>query len=259
MTGRPDQSQRASDADDQPPSEDLGNRLAGPIDGVLHLLDRQLLDCNGEFLGKVDDVELTEDAGTLVVTGVLTGPAALLDRFGGRLGRLLVARWHQMRVSEPRRTVPWRIDISDIDRLDSALHLRVPRDGVLSRDHERRRLGRLTGMDVYNPEGLRIGRVTDVRFEPVGPGDSTPRGATDSDVAGQRLVMTSLIVGHGRPGSMLGYDRRSEQGPWLVKTVVRWLHRHTVIVDAADAEIDWASASVRLSHHPVEHPAHPFR
>ena len=74
-----------------PDDTELENRLTGAIDGVLHLLDRQLIDCDGRFLGKVDDVELTPDqtTGRLVITALLTGPAALLDRFGGRLGRVL--------------------------------------------------------------------------------------------------------------------------------------------------------------------------
>ena len=222
--------------------------MAGRIlEAGLHLLDRQLIDSEGEFLGKVDDVELTEREGTLVITGVLTGPAALLDRFGGRIGRLLVERWGQMRVSEPDRTTPWRIDIDDIDRLDSALHLRVPRDGVLRRDRERRRLGRLSGMDVLGPDGEQVGRVIDARFESADTGEDEPR-----------LVLCSLLVGHGRPGSMLGYDRRAEQGPWLVRAVVRWLHRHTVIVGAEDVDIDWDDATVRLRTRPTERPAHPF-
>jgi sporulation protein YlmC with PRC-barrel domain len=221
------------------------NRLSGRIDGVLHLLDRQLVDSEGALLGKVDDVELSGyGSEPVVVLGILTGPAALLGRFGGKLGDVLVERWGQMRVSEPDRKRPWRIDIADVERLDSALHLSVRRDGVLRRDHDAdHRLGRLTGMDVLDPDGPRRGRVLDARFEP--------------DEAG-RLVLCSLIVGRGRPGSMLGYDRRAEQGPWLVRIVVRWLHRHSVIVAADDADIDWAGATVRLRSVPTERPAHPF-
>jgi sporulation protein YlmC with PRC-barrel domain len=239
----------------------LENRLHGPIDGVLHLLDRQLIDSEGKFLGKVDDVELTileHDPGSgagsgsddvVAITGLLTGAAALLDRFGGKLGRTLVERWGQMRVSEPHRTRPWRIDFEHVDRLDSALHLKVRRDGVLRRDRDEHRLGRLTGMVVEDPDGGRIGRVLDARFEP-DEQDEAGRGA--------RLVLCSLIVGHGRPGSTLGYDRRVEQGPLLVRAVVRWMHRHSVIVAAEDADIDWAAGTVRLRSRPTERPSHAF-
>jgi sporulation protein YlmC with PRC-barrel domain len=224
---------------------ELENRLAGSIDGVLHLLDRQVLDCDGKFVGKVDDIELSpeETTGRLVITAVLTGPAALLDRFGGRLGRVLVARWGQMRVSEPSRTRPWRIDIDDVDRLDSAVHLRVPRDGVLRRDREAYRFGRLTGMAVVGPDGKRVGRVLDARFEPTRTG---------------HLALGPLIVGHGRPGSLLGYDRRSERGPWLVRTVVLWLHRHSAIVGTEHADISWDEHLVRLARAPEQPVRHPF-
>lgn len=219
------------------------NRLEGPIDGALHLLDRQLIDCDGALLGKVDDVELTQVGDDLAITAVLTGPAALLSRLGGRLGDALTRKWAELKVSEPHRTRPWRIAVEDLARLDSALHLSVRRDGVLRRDREGHRLGRLTGMDVLGPRGERVGRVLDARFEP------GPEGS---------LVLCSLIIGHGRPGSLLGYDRRSDQGPWLVRTVVRRLHRHTVIAGADAAEISWADSTVRLRERPSEAPRHPF-
>lgn len=219
------------------------NRLERTLDGALHLLDRQLVDCEGMLLGKVDDVELTRVGDDLAITGVLTGPAALLSRLGGGLGAALVAKWAQLKVSEPHRSRPWRIDIEDVERLDSALHLSVRRDGVLRRDREGHRLGRLTGMDVLGPDDERIGRVLDARFEPREDGS---------------LVLCSLIVGRGRPGSLLGYDRRGDQGPWLVRAVVRRLHRHTVIAPAGAAEISWADGTVRLRERPTEAPRHPF-
>jgi sporulation protein YlmC with PRC-barrel domain len=242
--GSADESSHDSAGEDDQYAGELENRLTGAIDGVLHLLDRQLLDRDGAFLGKVDDVELTPDAaGRLVITALLTGPAALLDRFGGRLGRVLVERWSQMRVSEPDRTRPWRIDIDDVDRLDNAVHLHVRRDGVLRRDREARRFGRLTEMDVIGPDGNRAGRVLDARFEP--------------DPAG-RLRLASLIVGNGRPGSLLGYDRRNERGPWLVRTAVLWLHRHSAIVGTEHADISWDDHEVRLAQAPEQPVGHPF-
>lgn len=219
------------------------NRLEGRIDGALHLLDRQLVDSEGALLGKVDDVELTQVGTHLAITAVLTGPAALLARIGGRTGSALVEKWAQLKPAEPHRTRPWRIDMEDVDRLDSALHLSVRRDGVLRRDHEGHRLGRLTGMAVRGPDGERVGRVMDARFEPGDDGS---------------LLLCSLMVGHGRPGSLLGYDRRGDQGPWLVRTVVRRLHRHTVIVGAEAAEIAWPESTVRLSELPSEAPDHAF-
>jgi hypothetical protein len=219
------------------------DRLRGRIDGALHLLDRQLIDSEGRMLGKVDDVELEETDDGVVVSALLTGPAALLGRLGGRLDGRVSGFWGQLRVTEPHRTWPWRIDIAHVDRLDSAVHLRGRRDGIVSRDRDGLRLGWLTGMAVRGPGDRSAGRVLDARFEPFGE---------------HRLVLRSLLVGHGRPGSLLGYDRRSDQGPWVVRTVVRRLHRSTVIVDAADADVDWTAGVVRLRTRPSERPRHPF-
>jgi hypothetical protein len=227
-------------------SEQLPNRLAGKLDGALHLLDRQLLDCNGKMFGKADDLELTDTDHGLAVTAVLTGPAALLDRLGGRLGVTLTGHYRRMRISEPHRDLPWRIDFGEVDRLDSAIHFKVSREGVLRRDRVEHRLGELTGMDVVvtgGAEPVRVGSVLDARFAP------GPNG---------RPVLDSLIVGRGRPGSLLGYDRRRAQGPWLVGEVVRRLHRHTVLAEAASAQILWDRGEVHLDRRPTEPPSHPF-
>jgi sporulation protein YlmC with PRC-barrel domain len=212
-------------------SGDVRNKLAGELDGAFELLDRQLLDDEGRMLGKVDDVELTLTDEGLTVTAVLSGQVALLHRLGGRLGNELVAKYVLMRPSEKNRSRPWRIPMSEVARLDSALHLRVQRDETLRRDRETFRLGTLTGMDVTEPGGRRVGRVLDARFAPA------PSG---------HLVLTGLVVGHGHAGSLLGYDRWKDMGPWLIRQVVGWLHRHTVVVGAEHAQILWNNDEVRL-------------
>jgi sporulation protein YlmC with PRC-barrel domain len=209
----------------------MPNKLDHRIDGALDLLDRQLLDVDGRMLGKVDDVELTQTDQGLTVTALLTGQVALLHRLGGRLGNELVTKYIQLRPSETNRARPWRIVIDDVERLDSAVHLRVKRDESLRRDIETFRLGTITGMDVTEPNGSRVGRVLDARFAPLPDG---------------RLVLESLVVGHGHPGSLLGYDRREKMGPWLVRRVVGWLHRHTCVVDIDHAQIQWNNEEVRL-------------
>jgi hypothetical protein len=40
----------------------------------------------------------------------------------------------------------------------------------------------------------------------------------------------ALLVSRRHTGSLLGYDRRAQQGPWLVRIVVRWLHRGMVVI-----------------------------
>lgn len=222
---------------------DQENRLGGSIDGALNLLDRQVLDSDGKMLGKVDDVELTAHEDGLVITALLTGPVALLHRLGGRLGDELVTKWEQLKEAEPHRTRPWRIEIERVHHLDSAVHLSVPREGVLRRDKEAYRLGRLTGMDVLGPHGEHVGRVLDVRFAPA---------------QNDRLVIRSLLVGRGRPGSLLGYDRHDKQGPWLIRAVVGRLHRHTGVVDIDAAQILWNRRQVQVTQLPQTEPGHPF-
>jgi sporulation protein YlmC with PRC-barrel domain len=212
-------------------TREMPNKLEGTIDGALELLDRQLLDVEGRMLGKVDDVELTQTDAGLTITAVLTGQVALLHRLGGSLGNTLVTGYVQLRPSEKNRSRPWRLVIGDLERLDSALHLRVHREESLRRDVETFRLGALTGMNVLEPAGRRAGSVLDARFAPGADG---------------RLVLRALVVGEGHPGGLLGYNRRPNMGPWLVRRVVGWLHRNTSAVDVEHVQILWNNREVRL-------------
>ena len=208
-----------------------GDRLGGPFDALLHLVDRQLIDAEGRFLGKVDDLELTQTDVGLTITALLTGPAALLGRLGGRLGDELLTKWEQMRPAEPRRTWPWRIPMDRIDHVDSAVHLDVRRDDLLERDRKGFRLGTVAGMSVQEPDGRQVGHILDARFEPTDDGS---------------LVLRSLLGGRGGPGSLLGYDRRADQGPVMVRRIVRLWHRDTRVVDITSAQILWNNEQVRL-------------
>jgi len=78
----------------------------------------------------------------------------------------------------------------------------------------------LIGRPVVDSTGRRIGVVTDLRCVQDGP----LRGA----MAAPRV--RDVIVSRRRTGSMLGYDRRDQQGPWLIRLLVRWLHRDLLIV-----------------------------
>jgi sporulation protein YlmC with PRC-barrel domain len=212
-------------------SAEMPNKLGNRIDGALELLDRQLLDVDGRMLGKVDDVELTPTELGLTVTALLTGPVALLHRLGGALGNQMVTKYVQLRPSEKNRSRPWRIEMEDVERLDSAVHLHVAREESIRRDVETFRLGALTGMEVVEPDDRRVGRVLDARFAPAADG---------------RFALDGLVVGHGHPGSLLGYDRRPGMGPWLVRWVVGWLHRHTRTVGVEHVQILWNRQQVHL-------------
>jgi sporulation protein YlmC with PRC-barrel domain len=78
----------------------------------------------------------------------------------------------------------------------------------------------LLGLAVYDHEGHRLGLLTDLRCVQDGP----LRGSM------QAPRIAALIVNRRRTGSLLGYDRRSQQGPWLFRTVLQRLHRHTVLI-----------------------------
>jgi hypothetical protein len=202
-----------------------------PFDAVLHLLDRQVIDVDGLMVCKVDDLELgpTTDGG-LAVTSLLSGTAALLPR----LGSGLFTAWLRAGGEQADRDRPFRLHLELVDHLDSAIHLTVPRVGLLARagpgveDASHRRLSDLLRCQVELP-GAGSLRVLDVRV--------TPRQGPPPT---HDLALHSLIVGRGRPGSLLGYDRSADQGPWLVNKVVRRLHRHSALLPYEQIDdIDW--------------------
>lgn len=92
------------------------SRVSGEVDLGLGILDHQLVDCDGRRCGNVDDLELSstrEDE--LRVVAILSGPPAWAGR--GALGRLAakLARGALVRI-------PWE----EVDRVDSAVHLKRP-------------------------------------------------------------------------------------------------------------------------------------
>lgn len=217
--------------------------MTGSYDAALHLLDRQVVDSDGRLVCKVDDIELsTGPDGSLVPTGILVGLPALLPRFGPHLGGVLTRTHARVFEAQTHRSVPDVIDIDLVAEVTSEVHLSVPRAGLLQPRIEgeaaadRLRLGQLLGLPVLAPaaSGLhRRARVLDARVV------SVPDG--------RRTVVDALVVGPGRPGAMLGYDRRSEPGPWLVADLVRWLHRHArVVAMGPDVEVDVAHRQVRV-------------
>ncbi|HVK28339.1 MAG TPA: hypothetical protein VM575_08355 [Nocardioides sp.] len=218
--------------------------MTGSYDAALHLLDRQVVDSDGRLVCKVDDVELTVGAdGSLVPTALLVGLPALLPRFGRHLGDVLTRTHAQTFEAQAGRAVPDVIEIDLVEEITSEVHLSVPRKGLLQpraegeAAPERIRLGDLLGLPVAADTGTglhRRSRVLDVRVVPVPDG--------------RRTVVDALVVGPGRPGALLGYDRRSEPGPWLVADLVRWLHRHArVVALGPGVEIDVPRGEVRIS------------
>jgi sporulation protein YlmC with PRC-barrel domain len=223
------------------------------LDAVLHLMDRQVVDRDGRMVCKVDDVELTEHPdGSWEVTGLLAGPPALVPRFGGRLGKALEERWRRLGLQESDRLVPWRVALTLVDELGSGVTLLAGRDGLLQRQNDapaapgdvRRRLNDVLQLQARTTTGEDLGNVMDVRLSRI---RSEPL----------QLVAEGLVVGKGRPGGYLGYDRDGKQGPWLLNRLVRWIHRHSGYVPLADiGPVDWEeqTVEVRAPLRPLEHP-----
>jgi len=228
---------------------DPGDRL----DAVLHLLDRQVVDRDGRMVCKVDDVELTVGLdGTWTVTGLLAGPPALVPRLGGKVGHTLEQGWRRLGVQEGDRLVPWRIPLALVAELGSGVELLAVRDGLLRRQTDtppapgevRRRLNDLLHLAVRGPDGEPWGQVLDVRLRRL-PSEHL------------QLLVEGLVVGRGRPGSYLGYDRSGDQGPWLLNRIVRRIHRHSGYLPWSDVVgIDWDGRTLSGTGalRPLEHP-----
>ncbi len=222
------------------------------LDAVLHLLDRQVVDREGRMVCKVDDVELTEHGdGTWEVTGLLAGPPALVPRYGGRVGHALEQTWRRLGVQERDRLVPWRIGLALVDDLGSGVTLLASRDGLLQRQTDsppapgdvRRRLAEVIQLEARRPDGESQGHVLDVRLRVV------RRRPLE-------LVAHGLVIGRGRPGGYLGYDRDGTQGPWLLNRLVRRIHRgsgYLPIHEAGPVDWDGQVLEVRGELQPLDH------
>lgn len=93
------------------------------LDLDLHVLDRQVVDRDGKFVAKVDDIELERGAdGSLYVAKILVGPRALGPRFRSRLGV-----WVRS-IAERLSTGPIpTIDFALVDEIGSELKLSASR------------------------------------------------------------------------------------------------------------------------------------
>jgi sporulation protein YlmC with PRC-barrel domain len=109
------------------------------VDLDLDLLDRLVVDRDGEPVARVDDVELELHDGTLVLTALLVGPEALGGRIGGRVGRWLADAGRRLRtdLAEPPR-IPMGLVEELGDRIRLSVHredLDFPRSEAWFRDH----------------------------------------------------------------------------------------------------------------------------
>ena len=97
------------------------------------------------------------------------------------------------------------------------------------------RMGDLLGFTVRTASGRSLGHVNDLRLAPT----AVVQGVFPE------LVTEGLVVDGRHAASMLGYDRRAEQGPWLVRKLVRRLHRGAGYLSwSAVDRVDWEAAEV---------------
>jgi sporulation protein YlmC with PRC-barrel domain len=101
---------------------------AGKIyDVALHLLDRQIIDPDGRFAGKVDDLELTFPAsgeGAPYVSAILSGPGALSRRIGGRLGGWIESVHERLHPHE--QPGPARVPFGLVKRIATSVEVSLP-------------------------------------------------------------------------------------------------------------------------------------
>jgi len=98
------------------------------------------------------------------------------------------------------------------------------------------RLSDLLGCSVHDQDGTTLGTVNDVRL--------AQTGRVQGLLA--EWVVESLLISPRNTGSLFGYERRSEQGPWLVRALVRRLHRNAFLVPWSDIG-SWDPASARIT------------
>lgn len=86
------------------------------VDARLHLLDRQIVDSDGEPVGIVDDLEIGDirpgSKTSPAITAILTGRVLFTRIFGGNQPR---TQWHYL---------PWEL----VDRVGISVHLRPGAD-----------------------------------------------------------------------------------------------------------------------------------
>jgi sporulation protein YlmC with PRC-barrel domain len=91
------------------------------------LLDRQVLDRDGQAVGKVDDMELAvAEDGSLSVAAILVGAQAWGRRLGGRLGATITGMASRLQQRTPPG--PIRIPIDLVREIGAAVSLSVSRD-----------------------------------------------------------------------------------------------------------------------------------
>ncbi|WP_327686428.1 hypothetical protein [Streptomyces sp. NBC_00467] len=90
-----------------------------------HLLDRQIVDPDGNPVCKIDDLELAcDNDGHLCATAILVGPAALAPRLGGLLARWVAAVTRRMSIN--RTEDPARLSMEHVTQIGAVVTVSLP-------------------------------------------------------------------------------------------------------------------------------------
>jgi hypothetical protein len=85
----------------------------------------------------------------------------------------------------------------------------------------------LLGARVVTAGGDEIGVVIGLRCTSDGP---KKRGSLPAP------RLRAIVVGHRGIGAALGYQQEKQRGPWLIRSMMRRLHRDDRVVDWADVD-----------------------
>ena len=97
------------------------------LDIGLDLLDRHIVDCDDNSVGKVDDVDVELLPGSPPrITALLLGPQAHGPRVGGRIGRWMASIGAHL----AGREEPYRIPLGLVDDFGVSIRLKVPSDDL---------------------------------------------------------------------------------------------------------------------------------
>jgi sporulation protein YlmC with PRC-barrel domain len=99
------------------------------------------------------------------------------------------------------------------------------------------RISELIGRPVHDADGEPVGQIADVRLTQDGPMLGRIQRA---------FAVDGLIVVPRHTGQLFGYERVvADHGPWLVRSIIRWLHRDSVFA-SWDQVADLGGNRVRL-------------
>ena len=232
----------------------------------LRLLDRQLVGNEDELLGNVDNLLLETVDDQPTVTAIVSGPAGLGPRFGGRVDGWMRAIWRRLRPeADP---TPIVIAMAHVERIEAAVTLDdaaqqlVADGGQLERWLRHYLIARIPGA-TGGPDRL-AGEPLGPKGRASPPSTPIPRGAhLVSDLIGAQvcdstgndlgvvldvcsapphhgrhrvgpLPLTHLLYGRRRLGAELGYVAQRQQGPWLVAAPLRAWQRADRLVPLED-------------------------